>query len=193
MHRFDPSAVDSTISIALLQVFRSSLQSTYSAKSRHRTCVKCPGLITAIAREGLDGILMNPPAPLACKTSLPFADNLYKVETLFGPDLPFVLPQGNHQMIGKIRNVETGLVVRSCLLKYNVIVSRCRGLPHIKNKNLRMSCTAGAIWGSKCAFECRNKAKHLSHREPLVCSEGLQWVGEEPECISDNGENISVH
>lgn len=106
---------------------------THHIKSR-RTCVKCPDEITAIARGGLDGILLEPPAPLSCHTNLPFSRNLYTIETLFGPELPFVLPHGKHILIGKIRNVETGLYVRSCRLKYNVIVRRCHRFPHIKKK-----------------------------------------------------------
>lgn len=153
---------------------------------KNRTCVKCPHEIVAIAREGLDGILVEPPAPLSCKTNLPFTSNLYRIETLFGPDLPFLLPEGKHRVIGKIRNIETGLIVRSCLLRYHVIVRRCKGYPLVKSKQLKMSCTAGTVLGSKCAFKCKNEQKDLSHRRPMVCNESLQWEGHEPKCLDYN-------
>lgn len=99
-----------------------------------------------------------------------------------------MLPQGRHGFIAKIRNVESGLIIRSCHLKYNVIVRHCHGLPQLKNKNVKLSCTAGKIWGSKCAFECKNVEENLSHYEPIVCNDDLEWEGQEPECVSDNGE-----
>ncbi|XP_055308825.1 uncharacterized protein LOC129572753 isoform X2 [Sitodiplosis mosellana] len=150
-----------------------------------RPCVRCPGEITAIARKGLDGILVEPPAPLSCKTNLPFARNLYSIETLFGSDLSFVLPKGRHSLTAKVRNVESGLIVRSCHLKYHVIVRRCKGFPSLKKKNIKMSCTAGTIWGSQCAFECRKEGESLSHRDSIVCNEDLEWIGEVPHCVSD--------
>lgn len=182
------------------QRLRARHSGSQHAKKR-QTCVRCPSEIVAVARYGLDGILVQPPAPLACKTSLPFDLKLFQIETLFGPDLPFVLPEGKHTIIGKIRNIETGLIVRSCLLKYNVIVRRCNRLPHVKNKHLKMACTAGTILGSKCAFQCRNNhGTHLSHNNPIVCNENLQWDGHEPECINDNfmfmklfSKNISIY
>lgn len=161
-------------------------QSEMKHSRKRRTCVRCPREIIAVARDGLDGILVEPPAPLACKTNLPFTSKLFKIETLFGPELPFVLPEGKHKIIGKIRNIETGLIVRSCLLRYNVIVRRCSHLPHVKSEHLKMSCTAGTIWGSKCAFQCKDHGTHLSHREPLVCNDNLEWQGHVPECIDDN-------
>lgn len=158
----------------------------------HRVCVKCPDEIVAIAREGLDGILVEPPAPLACKTNLPFSHDLYEIETLFGPELRFVLPEGRHKFIAKVRNLETGLIVRSCLLKYRVIVRRCKELPRLKSRNLKMSCTAGTIWGSKCAFQCKNPATEVSHNEPMVCDETLNWVGHQPDCIRTEEAGISL-
>lgn len=158
-------------------------------KPRHVTegkfCVRCPKIITAIAQEGLDGILVEPPSPRACRTNLPFAENLFKIETLFGSEMPFVLPKGRHSFHAKIRNVETGLVVRSCVLKYHVIVKHCKGYPNLVNKNVTMSCTAGMIWGSKCAFGCKNENEYLTHREPMICNEKLQWSGTEPDCTTD--------
>lgn len=160
-----------------------------SKKSR-KCFLKCPEEIEAVAREGLDGILVIPPAPRACRTDLPFHPDLYKIETLFGPDLPFLLPEGKHKIIGRIRNIESGLVVKVCQLRYNVTVRRCTGFPQITSKHLRMSCTAGRIWGSKCAFKCKNRHAVLSHREPIICNENEEWIGTEPECIEDNSKNF---
>lgn len=138
-----------------------------------------------------EGILVEPPAPLSCKTNLPFARNLYSIETLFGSDLSFVLPEGQHSLTAKVRNVESGMIVRSCLLKYRVIVRRCPRFPRLKEKNIKMSCTAGTIWGSQCAFECKNDGEYLSHRDSIVCNEDLDWVGEIPHCISENGKILT--
>lgn len=148
-----------------------------------RTCVKCPREIAATANEGLDGILVELPAPLACRTNLPFTANLYRIETLFGTNSPFILPEGRHRIMGRIRNVESGLIVRTCQLRYTVAVRRCKGLPKLKSKQLRISCTAGALWGSKCAFKCRDERLFLSHRDPIVCNDDLQWQGHKPECV----------
>lgn len=46
-----------------------------------------------------------------------------------------------------------------------------------------MSCTAGMLWGSKCAFKCKDERLFLSHREPFVCNDDLQWQGNEPDCV----------
>lgn len=126
--------------------------------------------------------MVYPPSARSTRTNLPFSEKLFKIETLFGPEVPFILPKGRHSFHAKIRNVETGLVVRSCMLKYHVIVRHCKGYPNLKNKNLAMSCTAGMIWGSKCAFKCKNDDEHLTHRDPFFCSDDLVWVGQEPEC-----------
>lgn len=154
--------------------------------------MKCPGEITAIARRGLDGILVELPAPLSCKTNLPFASNLYRLETLFGSDFPFILPEGGHSLMAKVRNVESGLIVRSCRLRYHVIVRRCQSYPVLKNKNMKISCTAGTIWGSQCAFECKNDNENPSHREAIVCNEDLEWIGDEPDCVADIGEEMFI-
>lgn len=160
------------------------------SKQHRATCLKCPKEITAIAREGLDGILVDPPAPLSCKTNLPFSQNLYRTETLFSTEYSFVLPHGKHTLIAKIRDLETGLIVHSCHLKYNVIVPRCQPL-HLRNKHLRIFCTAGTIWGSKCAFECKAEGTHISHNQPITCNENLEWTGHEPECIHNISENFA--
>lgn len=179
------------IYLYLFLCFQNKSRPSKTGKHR-RQCVRCPGTINAIARKGFDGILVEMPAPLSCKTNLPFAHHLYQIETLFGPELSFGLPHGQHSFIGKIRNVETGLVVRSCRLKYNVIVRRCERFPQLKRQNVRMLCTAQNIWGSECAFECKNETDTLSHHEPIVCDDNLKWIGEEPECIADIG-NIAMN
>lgn len=163
----------------------------HRSPKNYRACVKCPKEIILTAHQELDGVLVETPAPLSCKTNLPFSHNLFRIETLFGPDFgPFVLPRGRHSIVGKIRNVETGLVERSCLLKYNVIVPRCEGLPKVTNIKLKMVCTAHNVWGSKCAFSCKNHDEYVSHHEPLVCNEDLEWVGHEPHCVlNDIGKN----
>jgi hypothetical protein len=38
------------------------------------------------------------------------------------------------------------------------------------------------LWGSRCTFSCRNNGI-LTHREPVVCNDNLQWQGTEPDCI----------
>lgn len=150
----------------------------------NQTCVKCPREIVTTTLAERDGIIVDLPAPLACRTNLPFVSSLYRIETLFGPNAqPFILPEGRHRFIGKIRNVETGLIERSCQLRYNVVVRRCNGFPIIQNKQLKMSCTAGKLLGSKCAFKCRDEHLFLSHREPIVCDDDLQWHGVEPQCV----------
>lgn len=166
-------------------------QNSKNGRSKqHRTCVKCPDQPTfGLARFGLDGILFELPAPLACRTNIPFAPDLYRIETLFGPKLRFlILTEGQHNIIGKIRNIESGLIVKSCLLKITVIVQRCTGYPHFKQKHMRMACSAGRVWGSTCAFECKTPGTYLSHSEPIVCNGHLQWDGHVPECIKKDGK-----
>lgn len=149
--------------------------------AQKQICVKCPGEVTSIARQGLDGILVEPPAPVSCTTNLPFSRDLYQIETLFGSQFLFVLPHGKHTLFAKIRNVETGMVEHTCPLKFNVIVRRCQRY-RLKNPNLKMFCSTGTIWGSSCAFECHDPDQQLSHHEPIVCSESLEWIGQEPTC-----------
>lgn len=168
------------------------LQRKARHSKRSRVCVRCPQLITAVANEGLDGILMVPPKARSCKTNLPFARKLFQIETLFGPEMSFILPQGRHRIQAKIRNVETGMIVHSCVLKYNVIVRRCDGFPNVKNKNLTVSCTAGNLWGSKCAFRCKNDDEYLSHRKPMVCNDKLEWAGNEPQCTPNHGNYFDL-
>lgn len=154
---------------------------------KNRPCIKCPREITAYADEGLDGVLVEPPAPISCITNLPFAPNLYRTETLFGPDFQFVLPQGRHSLIAKIRDIETGIIVGSCHLKYNVIVRRCE-FPRLKSRRVKMFCTAESVWGSKCAFECKRDYEFLTHHDSITCNNDLEWIGHEPECGRHHGK-----
>lgn len=151
---------------------------------RNRPCIRCPREITEYAKEGFDGVLVDPPAPLSCKTNLPFSRDLYRTETLFGPQIKFVLPQGRHSLIAKIRDVETGIIVGSCHLKYNIIVQRCK-FPRLKSRKLAMFCTAETVWGSKCAFECKRNNDYLTHHETIDCNEKLEWSGTQPRCVRE--------
>lgn len=163
------------------------IEKKVEASKKGRVCLRCPQLITAVANEGLDGILLASPKVRSCKTNLPYSSKLYQIETLFGQEMSIVLPQGRHKLQANIRNIETGLIVHSCILKYNVIVRRCKGYPNVKNKNLTLSCTAGTLWGSECVFSCKNKDEYLSHHEPMFCNENAEWVGKEPTCGPELG------
>lgn len=147
-----------------------------------KPCVKCPSEITSIARQGLDGILVEPPAPVSCATNLPFSRDLYQIETLFGSKFFFVLPHGRHLLFAKIRNMGTGMIEHTCPLRYNVVVKRCPKYAQ-KNPDLQMFCSTGAIWGSSCTFGCRPPNSQLSHQEPIICNENSEWIGQEPSCV----------
>lgn len=166
-----------------------SPQEMYASK-QSRPCVKCPREITAIAPEGFDGVYVDPPKPLSCKTNLPFARDLYQMETLFGPELPFVLPPGRHSLFVKIRDLDAGLIVGSCHLKYNVIVRRCKS-PRLKHRKMSMYCTAGNVWGSKCAFQCKRDNEILTHQESIICNDNSQWIGHIPTCVRDDNNNLN--
>lgn len=159
-------------------------QPLHQHRPRNRACVKCPGEIMAIAKQGLDGFIVEPPAPISCTTHLPFSRDLYQIETLFGNQFMFVLPHGKHSIFGKIRNMETGLIEHTCSLKYNVLVKHCAHY-HLKNPHLKMKCSTGTIWGSSCSFECHNPNAQVSHQEPIVCSETSEWIGQEPTCLTE--------
>lgn len=92
----------------------------------------------------------------------------------------FILPQGTHSFIAKIRNKQTGEEEHTCLLKYKVIVRQCiRYRP--RDRNLKVKCSLGNIWGSKCSFSCKNGGM-LSHTDPVACDDDLEWFGDEPTC-----------
>lgn len=148
-------------------------------------CIKCPAEKTAIARKGLDGVLIEPPMLTTCRNQ-PISRDLYELETLFGTKLNFILPHSNgggpFSFLAKIVNKRSGKVVQTCDLRYKVIVKQC-GKYYPKNKDLKVACDLGNIWGSRCTFHCRNEG-YLSRQNAFVeCSEEQTWQGEEPYCM----------
>lgn len=97
----------------------------------------------------------------------------------------FILPEGSHSLYAKIINKKTGLEEKSCQLKYKVIIRQCQPY-RLRNRQLKVKCDLGTIWGSKCTFSCRNPAAVLSHMNPAVCDDNLEWFGEEPTCRTHN-------
>lgn len=161
---------------------RYSSSKGYPRQSIKKNCVKCPFDRTVIAQKRLDGVLIEPPPALSCLTNQPFSKSVYQVQTLFGPNLYFVLPQGTHQLIGKIVNKKTGKDEMKCSLKYKVIVRKCPKYTLSNTKDLQVKCDLDNIWGSKCVFSCK-RGGELSHESPVVCGDDLDWTGEEPVCI----------
>lgn len=160
-------------------------------RTRSKVCVKCPAEIRSVARQGMDGVMVEPPAPVSCATNLPFSSDLYRIETLFGARFMFVLPHGRHTLFAKIRNMRNGLVEATCPLRYDVVVKRCPRYRQ-RNPNVRMICSAGPIWGSSCTFACRNTRAQLSHQEPVICNENSEWIGQEPNCMRMIGMNLLI-
>uniref|UniRef100_A0A2M4CRY3 Putative conserved plasma membrane protein n=1 Tax=Anopheles darlingi TaxID=43151 RepID=A0A2M4CRY3_ANODA len=146
-------------------------------------CIKCPPEKTAIARKGLDGVLIEPPLLTTCRDR-PISKDLYELETLFGPKLNFVLPHSNgvpFSFLAKVISKHTGAAVQTCEMRYTVVVKQCRRYKP-KNRDLKAICNLGNIWGSRCTFHCRNGG-YLSHPNSFVeCSEDEIWEGEEPYC-----------
>lgn len=154
-------------------------------------CIKCPAEKTAIARKGLDGVLIEPPMLTTCRNQ-PISRDLYELETLFGTKLNFILPHSNgggpFSFLAKIVNKRSGKVVQTCDLRYKVIVKQC-GKYYPKNKDLKVACDLGNIWGSRCNFHCRNGG-YLSRQNAFVeCSEEQTWQGEEPHCMYNEVSN----
>lgn len=148
-------------------------------------CIKCPAEKTAIARKGLDGVLIEPPMVTTCRNQL-ISRDLYELETLFGSKFNFILPHSNgggpFSFLAKVINKRSGKVVQTCDLRYKVVVKQC-GRYYPKNKDLKAMCDLGHIWGSKCTFFCRNDG-YLSRQDAFVeCGEDQTWEGEEPYCI----------
>lgn len=94
-----------------------------------------------------------------------------------------MLPQGTHSLIGKIVNKKTGKEETKCSLKYKVIVRKCSKYQLANTKDLHVNCDLDNIWGSKCVFSCKNGGD-LSHENPVICEDDLNWSGEEPVCFS---------
>lgn len=153
----------------------------YPKQSIKKNCVKCPFDRTVIAQKRLDGVLIEPPPALSCVTNQPFAKSVFEVYTLFGPQFFFVLPQGTHQLIGKIINKKTGKEEMKCTLKYKVVVRKCSKYQLINPRDLQVKCDLDNIWGSRCTFSCKNGGE-LSHEKPVICGDNLNWYGDEPVC-----------
>lgn len=135
-----------------------------------------------IAERRLDGAVIRPPLAISCASKRQFSTKLYQIETLFNAKSIIVLPEGYHSLMGRIRNVRTDRIVRTCLLKYEIIVRRCRQPYRVKNSHLHAICSHGTLWGSKCHFKCFNGGQ-VSHDDSVVCEDDSEWHGDEPECI----------
>lgn len=146
-------------------------------------CISCPPEKTAVAREGLDGVLIEPPVLATC-TGRPISKDLYELETLFGPKFNFVLPHSNgapYSFLAKVVSKLTGNTVLTCDLRYRVVVKQCRRYKP-KNRDLKVSCSLNSIWGSRCTFHCRSGG-YLSRPNAFVkCGANEIWEGEEPYC-----------
>uniref|UniRef100_A0AAG5DP88 Sushi domain-containing protein n=1 Tax=Anopheles atroparvus TaxID=41427 RepID=A0AAG5DP88_ANOAO len=146
-------------------------------------CISCPPEKTAVAREGLDGVLIEPPVLATC-TGRPISKDLYELETLFGPKFNFVLPHSNgapYSFLAKVVSKLTGNTVLTCDLRYRVVVKQCRRYKP-KNRDLKVSCSLNSIWGSRCTFHCRSGG-YLSRPNSYVkCGANEIWEGEEPYC-----------
>lgn len=147
-------------------------------------CIRCPAEKTAIARKGLDGVLIEPPMLTTCRNQ-PISRDLYELETLFGNKFNFVLPHSAggvpYSFLARVVNARSGKVVQTCDLRYKVIVKQC-GKYHPKSKDLKVVCDLGQIWGSKCVFHCRNGGYLSSPGAFVECTEEQTWEGEEPYC-----------
>ncbi|XP_041785320.1 uncharacterized protein LOC121600622 isoform X3 [Anopheles merus] len=147
-------------------------------------CISCPPERTAIARKGLDGVLIEPPCLSTCN-GRPISKELYELETLFGPRMNFILPHSNgppYSFMAKVVSKQTGSTVLTCDLRYRVIVKQCKRYKP-KNRDLKVSCSLENIWGSRCTFHCRSGG-YLSRPNSYVeCGENELWEGEEPYCI----------
>uniref|UniRef100_A0A182WDQ0 Sushi domain-containing protein n=1 Tax=Anopheles minimus TaxID=112268 RepID=A0A182WDQ0_9DIPT len=147
-------------------------------------CISCPPERTAIARKGLDGVMIEPPCLSTCN-GRPISKELYELETLFGPKANFVLPHSNgppYSFMAKVISKQTGSTVLTCDLRYRVIVKQCKRYKP-KNRDLKVSCSLGNIWGSRCTFHCRSGG-YLSRPNSYVeCGEDELWEGDEPYCM----------
>uniref|UniRef100_A0A182T4U0 Sushi domain-containing protein n=1 Tax=Anopheles maculatus TaxID=74869 RepID=A0A182T4U0_9DIPT len=152
-------------------------------------CITCPPERTAIARKGLDGVMIEPPCLSTCN-GRPISKELYELETLFGPKANFVLPHSNgppYSFMAKVVNKQSGNTVLTCDLRYRVIVKQCKRYKP-KNRDLKASCSLGNIWGSRCTFHCRGGG-YLSRPNSYVeCGENELWEGEEPYCVFNGKE-----
>lgn len=171
------------ISHSFVQVclsLESSLSLVQNCVLLGKLCIKCPVERIMIAKRGVDGVLVDIPQLTTCNDR-PIAKTIYDLETLFSNKHHFILPRGSHTFIGQVISKKNYTVEHICLLKYKIIVRVCG--PFIpQNENVKVKCDMADIWGSRCTFSCRNNGI-LTHREPVVCNDNLQWQGAEPECI----------
>lgn len=152
-----------------------------------KICLKCPVERILIAKRGVDGVLVDTPELATC-SDRPVSKSLFDLETLFSSKHNFILPRGTHTFIGQVINKKNYTVEHVCLLKFKIIVRTCGPfLP--QNLNVKVNCDLADIWGSRCTFSCRNNGI-LSHREPIVCNDNLQWQGSEPECIQQSSNSF---
>lgn len=152
----------------------------FNVKShRGRFCIKCPGEKTLMASKYEDGVMIDGPKLHSCAGHI-LSPTQYTLDTLFSQNFRFGLPQGMHSFIGRIRNTKTNEIEKVCTLRYKVIVQKCTKF-HSPDKNLRVFCDMGNVWGSKCRFGCKNNGK-LSHNRPIYCNDELKWSGEVPIC-----------
>lgn len=149
-------------------------------------CIKCPPEKILIAKRGLDGVLVETP-PLTSCNEKPISKSLYELETLFSKKHHFILPRGSHSFIGQIVSKKNYTIEHVCNLKFKIIVRSC-GTYIPQNEGIKVKCDLADIWGSKCTFSCKNNGI-LTHREPIVCNDNLQWQGVEPDCIIQPSNN----
>lgn len=154
--------------------------SQFNVKShRGRFCIKCPGEKTMMASKYEDGVMIEGPKLHSCAGHI-LSPTQYTLDTLFSPSFRFGLPQGTHSFIGRIRNTKTNEIEKVCTLRYKVIVQKCTKF-YPPDKNLRVFCDMGNVWGSKCRFGCKHNGK-LSHNRPIYCNDELKWSGDVPIC-----------
>lgn len=162
---------------------RKVIKYTDNPPVNRRVCVKCPPELTVVAQRRLDGVLIEPPAPVACGGPASpynnFVQTTYEVQSLFGSN-HFVLPTGSHSLYARIINKNTGLDERMCQLKYKVIVREC--IPYrVRSRRVKAKCDLGSIWGSQCTLTCRNEARRYAGTM-VYCNDDLEWIGKEPTC-----------
>lgn len=175
--------------VAMLLFFKTFMQTTRNwrkPKTLRREkdhavdlCVRCPPERTFVAQQRLDGVLL-PELPPFSSCSMQPASNIFKLQSLFDSNFKFILPAGSHTFLAHIVNTRTGNVERNCNLRFNVVVRRCSPY-RVRSNDLLAKCDLDNIWGSMCSFSCAH-AEKLSHTDPIICNDDLQWTGEEPVC-----------
>lgn len=147
--------------------------------TKRTTCFKCPSEQLFIAPKGTDAVIIkNLPVITNCHNQALSRDH-YKLKALAG-DTPFLLPAGSHSFLAQIVNKQTEVVEQLCTLKYRVMVHRCPTYTP-QNKGLRIKCASENLWGSSCAFTCRDGG-YMSQPGQVLCNDHLEWSGEEPYC-----------